>query len=68
MGTTTAPACPDTADEQKTISTIKAQFALLGFELRQVNTGFVVSRWAMSKHFNDLAGVREFFAQVGGRL
>jgi hypothetical protein len=58
-----------TADrsEAKQIATIRAQFALRGFEVRDSHVGgWLVSRWGWARHCLDLAELRRLLEQIGG--
>ena len=52
--------------ERKAFATLAAKLALAGFTLHQLaHGGFVVTRWNLVFHTNDLAGVRGFAQRAG---
>ena len=52
-----------TPNAAKRLATLTAQFALQGFEVRQVPDGFMVKRWNLDRHVPDLDAL-ECFARV----
>lgn len=58
----------DLQTERKALATLQAQLALRGFALNELSTGsYLISRWDLTLHVSDLAGVRQFYAKIGGR-
>jgi len=45
----------------------KVRAASLGHELHQVGTGFMMTRWTHSRHFDDLASVVAMLDQMSAR-
>lgn len=60
-------------DENKTVSTWQARYAIQGHSLYQVKasngaTAFLVTRWGMTRELANLDEVAKFFALIGGTL
>ena len=53
------------ACDPKRLANLKALAALAGHRLEQVQTGFVLSRWTHSRHFDDLAAAEKMLSQMG---
>lgn len=57
-------------DYGKRLATLKAQLALRGHQLHEVNRAgqvlYVVSRWGQSRTFSQLNDVDAFLRQIGG--
>ena len=51
--------------DQKRLATITAQMALAGHTVHKLETGFLVSRWGMTKVCPDLASLVWFARQLG---
>lgn len=79
MKTAAGAATPETAEEKrafdsiagradaKALATIRAQFALHGFEVRDSNVGgWLVCRWGWARHCLDLAELRRLLEKIGG--
>jgi len=49
----------------KRLATLTAQFALHGFEVREVDSGFLVTRWHLAKHFSSFDDLQRFGRVVG---
>lgn len=53
--------------EAKQIATIRAQFALRGFEVRDSHVGgWLVCHWGWARHCLDLVELRRLLEQIGG--
>ena len=63
---------PDSTVNQKTFTTIQAQFALKGHTLQEQyraddgRVSYLVSRWGQSRTFTHLHDVQSFLTQIGG--
>lgn len=55
------------ATQRKRFASAQARAAHIGHELRQVQSGFVLSRWTHSKHVADLDSVLALLSQMDGR-
>lgn len=63
----TATRRPD-APQQKQIETLRARFALLGFELHVMPAGdLIATRWGLSKAIPNLQAADAFLREVEGR-
>lgn len=52
--------------EQKRLATLKAQFALRGFQVHDVSTGgYFVARWNLTKFCPAIVDLEAFARQVG---
>jgi len=49
----------------KRLATLTAQFALRGFEVREVDSGFLVIRWNLTKHAETIEDLERFARVVG---
>jgi len=55
----------DVTPDQKRLATIIAQMAIAGHTVHKLETGFLVSRWGMTKSCPDLASLVGFARQLG---
>ena len=54
-------------DERKAFLTLRAQAALLGFELIELGAStYLLARWGMSREMTDLRTVAEMLRRIGG--
>jgi hypothetical protein len=61
-----AEACRAARDaHDKFISTLRAKFAMRGYELHIIGDGFYITRWGMGRTAHTLADLEAFAAQVG---
>lgn len=51
--------------EQKRLANLKAQFALAGHAVHQLEQGFLVCRWGQSRVCHDLASLATFGRVMG---
>ncbi len=51
----------------KHFENLRAEFALRGYAVHRVDTGFIVTRWGLSKHCPDLDALGAFLRQIGGQ-
>lgn len=51
--------------EQKRLANITAQMALAGHQVHRLESGFLVTRWGMSRHCPDLESIAGFARQIG---
>ena len=51
--------------DPKRLANLKALAALAGHRLEQVKTGYVLSRWTHSRHFDDLDTAEALLCQMG---
>lgn len=55
----------NSARDPKRLANLKALAALAGHRLEQVQTGFILSRWTHSRHFDDLDAAEKMLTQMG---
>jgi hypothetical protein len=61
-----AEACRAARDaHDKHLSTLRAKFAMRGYELHIVSDGFYITRWGMGRTARTLTDLEAFAAQVG---
>ena len=61
-----AEACRAARDAQdKHLSTLRAKFAMRGYELHVISDGFYITRWGMGRTARTLTDLEAFAAQVG---
>lgn len=54
------------AAECKALATLRAQAALLGWQIERDEAGFALIRWARALHCADVQAVRAALARIGG--
>jgi hypothetical protein len=64
-------ALPQAAADRKTIATLRAQLALLGYQLHEIvgeegRRAWLVSRWDRSRELADVRAIEAFLAHAGG--
>lgn len=61
------PIVPREADSSKRMATLRAQYALAGFELLELSDGsLLATKWNLAKPLPDAYAAHRFLAQIGG--
>ena len=68
INTNSADFATKKAQDAKSATTLIAKFALAGHAVHRLESGFLVTRWGMSRHCADFAALVNFGCALGVKL